>query len=1011
MLRFLSCMAFLLSWSNLYASVDSAAFYHLTTENGLPSNHVYSVVRDKSGFTWIATDNGVAKYDGYRFMIFSTKQGLPSNDIWSLYPDDVGRIWLFSNAHEIGYLKNDVYYPLKLNNKSSNIYPVAIASSGESVVILYVEHSRFNIALIHKNVVVSQPLTGAPSFRQPTIRHAMIGQGGYLWLVYYYNNISKIHLFDADRHVETVQSDRDTYPILAKGNSLLPTSNLLYCYTQKTSDVWVFDLHKGKFSHIDFSKTGSGNITVAYLRQETLHVITERAHIKIRGGKIISISPLNIPATAVVTYISQFQNTEWYCTAGDGIWIKHKTSVLKERLVTEHFLKGCIPVGTRRGSIIYWWNAAKYKVIRATAGRIRTVSGTPPPGALRYVDMSGNRAIYLFGNGTYQYDTTRQQFVSIFKQKHVLLRNYFMYGNDKRLERFDDSLAQIYYKNLYQMHRVSNNSYLVFTRNTVDLLTDREKYFESIMFLKERARGFIRLSSVPFFCVYNQRNIFLYSYDLRKKMKFNNEALERLIVGDIKKIVESPRGNVYILTNRALFKLTNGRSLKRIRTGINLNSADVFVMKDHLILTGEFGVAFAKEPLLEKGFNWLANYKRECYRMITHSIVDTSGKVYLVTDKGTYSVSLSSTLEAERLGNLRQQSMQFLTNIRSTPLKTTDTTVLTGTSPRLTISEINYHGAGTPQLFYKLENDGWTESVSGEISSDKLKPNHFYKLMYYAQDDFRSSAQKTLYIFKQPLWWQETRWQLAFIAGGIFAFAASIFVASSIARNRAARASEKRRLQTELELRAIHSQINPHFIFNTLSTALFFISKQRTKDAYEHVSNFSKLLRNYLKSSRERFITLADEIAILSQYIELQRARFSEGFQYKIEVDEDLVASHILIPSLLLQPLVENAINHGLFNKKESGQLTVTFSRGEEPLHLICIIDDNGIGRAKAKELNRRYKKERSSYGTELTRELIDILKRYEEMDITLEYIDKVEPETGTTVKLTIKNIKLTDAD
>src|SRR5690606_24694588 len=138
----------------------------------------------------------------------------------------------------------------------------------------------------------------------------------------------------------------------------------------------------------------------------------------------------------------------------------------------------------------------------------------------------------------------------------------------------------------------------------------------------------------------------------------------------------------------------------------------------------------------------------ECYRMITHSIVDTSGKVYLVTDKGTYSVSLSSTLEAERLGNLRQQSMQFLTNIRSTPLKTTDTTVLTGTSPRLTISEINYHGAGTPQLFYKLENDGWTESVSGEISSDKLKPNHFYKLMYYAQDDFRSSAQKTLYIFK-----------------------------------------------------------------------------------------------------------------------------------------------------------------------------------------------------------------------------------------------------------------------
>lgn len=1008
MLRFLRCLSLLLILPTLCTAADSAAFYHFTTDNGLPSNHVYNMIRDKSGTTWIATDNGVAKYDGYRFTIFSTKQGLPSNDVWSLYADRVGRIWLFSNAHEIGYLKNDVYHPIKLNNGSSNIYPVEITSAGESVVILYVGHHRYEIALIHNNIAIPQPLTGVPTFRQPAIRAASLSDNGFLWLAYYYDNVSRIRLFDTGRDVRTAKADRDTYPILSKSNSVLSTSSRLYGYTQKMYEVWTFDLHNAKFSNIDLRETGSGHITVAYTIGEILHVITERAHIQINGDKIISNVPLNIPTTAPVTYINRFRNTEWYCTGGDGIWIKHKSLVLKERIVEESLLNGSIPVGSRPG-VIYWWNAAKNRLIRVTSAGHKIVPGTPPPGTLRYVDMSGKRAVYLFGSGTYQYDTTTQKFVSIFKQKNLLLHNYFFYGNDKSVERFDDSLARTYYKNLFQMHRISDTSYLVFARNTVDLFTDRKEHFESVRFIKERGTGFTRLSSLPFVCVYNRKNIYLFSHDLRKRIKFSGASLGRFIAGDIKKIVESADGEIYILTNRALYKMLKGTLLKRIRTGINLSSADLFIAKNHLVLTGEFGIAFAEKSRLEKGFSWLSNYKRECYKMITHSVVDSSGKAYLVTDKGTFSTSLTEIFLEKKLPNLKQIPLRFLSNIRSAPLKNTDTVILSGTSPRLTLSVINNQGAGNPQLFYKLGDADWTEALAGEIPSDHLKPDRFYKMTFYAQDDFRSCPQMTLYIFKQPLWWQQTRWQLTFVAGGILIFSVSILIATSIARNRAARASEKRRLQTELELRAIHSQINPHFIFNTLSTALFFISKQQTKDAYEHVSNFSKLLRNYLKSSRERFITLADEIAILSQYIELQQARFSKGFQYEIRVAEDIVASHILIPSLLLQPLVENAINHGLFNKKGKGNLTLTFRRGAEPSHLVCIIDDNGIGRAKAKELNKRYKSQRSSYGTALTRELIDILKRYEAMDITLDYIDKAEPETGTTVKLTIKNVKVSE--
>ncbi|MGN6566476.1 MAG: hypothetical protein ACTHJ0_00915, partial [Flavipsychrobacter sp.] len=110
--------------------------------------------------------------------------------------------------------------------------------------------------------------------------------------------------------------------------------------------------------------------------------------------------------------------------------------------------------------------------------------------------------------------------------------------------------------------------------------------------------------------------------------------------------------------------------------------------------------------------------------------------------------------------------------------------------------------------------------------------------------------------------------------------------------------------------------------------------------------------------------------------------------------------------SLLLQPLVENAINHGLFHRKEGGKLILKFMQGTVTDELICIIDDNGVGREKAKEIKSASGIKYESYGTKLTKQLIDVFAEFEKMGITLEYIDKQQPETGTIVKLTIKNIK-----
>jgi sensor histidine kinase YesM len=114
----------------------------------------------------------------------------------------------------------------------------------------------------------------------------------------------------------------------------------------------------------------------------------------------------------------------------------------------------------------------------------------------------------------------------------------------------------------------------------------------------------------------------------------------------------------------------------------------------------------------------------------------------------------------------------------------------------------------------------------------------------------------------------------------------------------------------------------------------------------------------------------------------------------------------VKIPSLLLQPLVENAINHGLFHKQGKGTLTISFVQGASSDELICIIEDDGVGRQRAAEIKQQNTVQYKSYGTKLTRRLIHIFNEYEDMNISMEYIDKHEPETGTIVKLTIRNLK-----
>ena len=238
---------------------------------------------------------------------------------------------------------------------------------------------------------------------------------------------------------------------------------------------------------------------------------------------------------------------------------------------------------------------------------------------------------------------------------------------------------------------------------------------------------------------------------------------------------------------------------------------------------------------------------------------------------------------------------------------------------------------------------------------------------------------------------------VALILGGYWIFRRRMQVIRDKDREKAA----INQRMAELELSALRSQMNPHFMFNSLNSIKNYILSAEPRVAAEYLSDFAHLIRMILQHSRERTISLAEEIETLKLYVELEQLRFDEAFTFSCEVEPGLLVDAIPIPPMLLQPYLENAIWHGLMHRPTPGQLALQFKAEGE--HILCVIDDNGIGREQAARLKSLSATRYKSLGMGLTRERIDILNRLESLGIQVSIMDKRTPDgrpEGTRVEV-----------
>lgn len=206
-----------------------------------------------------------------------------------------------------------------------------------------------------------------------------------------------------------------------------------------------------------------------------------------------------------------------------------------------------------------------------------------------------------------------------------------------------------------------------------------------------------------------------------------------------------------------------------------------------------------------------------------------------------------------------------------------------------------------------------------------------------------------------------------------------------------------------LELTALRSQMNPHFIFNCLNSINLYIVKSKIIEATNYLTAFSKLMRSILDNSKFSTVTLREEIKTISLYLELESMRFNDKFSYNINVSEGLDTDRLKISPMIIQPFIENAIWHGIQHKDERGNILIAFSVKNNSL--ICTIEDNGVGRYKALEFEKvkaESSKKSNSHGIQITKDRLNLLSRKglkPFLQIT-DLIDGNKKPTGTKVEI-----------
>ena len=979
--------------------------YNININNGLPTNNVYSTIVDHNGYLWIATTNGVIRYSGYELKVFTVSEGLPTDDVWQITEDSKGRIWLGSIADKIGYIYNEQYHAAKFQDKSYHtIYPTNLRAVDNSIAFFssYLNNNLNTSYCIEKNDTIKM-YTLYPELKKiipdynilehKNIIQPFINNEGECCMIFG-NKLFNYVLKNDKIAIESSINIRDSQSIvkLVTSDNIMIKKYIISYFNQLLKNYFnILNTKTGVSQIININDAGVNEkiLSISYnsscIPSNIFHIKTENYILEytvtdsVRFTNKFLLTDISTDTDIKGEKVNTFyKNNFWgncLSTNTNGLDINYLTPnnfTLHPNIDIKNFTYCGV---TKNGSSI-WWNNTTQTVCKLSPNYTTSIYNISAATEIKTIDEN----MIHVGTKNIFYDS-RSDKVYLYADKNLAIGKYYIMRNTPPL-----------------WYAICNFGFL-----RVDSVLKRDAL---ILIDKDRYKDLIYDSLTGDFWAYNKNKILIYN---KKPIRtYTQEQLYKFGIQTIDKIcIDNTYGNIFFKGNERITMYDKYKnSYVELFTDINLKEANIAIYNNIFIICGRFGILFCyinghgnlSRPII---YNNIKNYN---YNYI-NDFACFQNKVILNTNKGIYSVSIPVDYQSyltQNTFNTQYKYIYFNKNI-ATNINSGDTIRIDQKDLNIKFDVINPYGNG--QLKYTItyhENEIKINNSEFNLPSYLQTPDNYYKIKLIAYDRVWRSKPIELIIYISPKWWQTKTMIKIIWIGSILSLFMVITGSILITKKLVTRSNQKKNMRMEMELKAIYAQINPHFIFNSLNSALLLVSKNKVDEAYTHILKFSRLLRSYIKSSRNKLISINEEVNNLKNYIELQQVRFKDKFEYEIIIDEQIEVNSINIPSLLLQPFVENAIEHGLLHKNESGRLKIEFKYERSTKKLLCIIDDDGIGRKESKLIKTPNPNKDESYGELLIKDLVNIFNKYENMNIHIDYFDKDAPLSGTIVTIKI---------
>jgi len=924
-------------------------------QHGLAGSTVYCMLQDREGFLWFGTETGLSRFDGRHFKNFTTYDGLTDNQIIEIFEDSKGRIWLGPFNKSVCY-----YYKGKIYNAQND--SVLRKFNPTSFIVNFTEDKAGNILLQQNHTLhlikPSGDVVAVKSFALSDTVFISSGPADNGNTQVLYSNLVAEIIND-----QFVIKDTVTFPFPNYRFALMEKGVFVHCLNQ-----YEFTFrYKGKERTVNYNLDAAYKFSI--LNDSMVSVNTPSGAVMhyVRSGRVETF----LPNEAVSTSFGDKEGNLWFCTLGHGIFMLNSPHILNFSLRNDNG-------GAKLGAYVL----TPYKdgwLVGSDMVRLYYVTRNSVTQVFKFLESLPERIMAIgIDNDGKKWLGTDGRILHVSNDLQILSYNKFE-ASVKSFQKVDRTLYVATGRRVFLLDMPSGKP--------LDTLW-RERSTTALSFNDKLYVGTLD----GLFIVDNKRSV----TDVGKAFP---QLRHRIL--DIKQSADS---TLWIATFSGVFAFRDGKIISSLteQQGLVSNICRTLAIYDYELWVGtnkglqKFDITDPLRPRAEYvlATELSSNIINYIYADSTTVVVATAEGVNII-DKQKISFSYFTNL---RLDNIVVSGKNVAWEERPLFLSKKDNNI------RFEFAGISFTSGGDMRYEYRLLglDSTWKQTRDNFLNYPTL-PGGQYQLQLVAINKFglRSNPMSIDFTIDKRLY-QKPWFQ---ILSGIVLLLLVWLVLSwriRVIRRQEEEKAGVRKKMADLEQLALKSQMNPHFIFNSLNSIQHYVFDKDVQGANRFITGFSRLIRQTLDISSKHVISLAEEINYLSTYLFLEKMRFEDKFSFEIKTDPGLQPDETFIPPLILQPFVENCVRHGIrYRQDNNGKISIEFKRSGD--YMVCIIEDNGIGRKMAQLHKSNNPIEYQSKGISLTADRIELLNRTAVRPIRIDFHDLEDGNgSGTGTKVII---------